>query len=298
MARTAHGGAGGAGLAAGSQLAVCSRTWDLCNLRVKDVTARTGASHTTDRFIVCHNPQRATRDAAVRDELVTQLTSMIDGSDAANQRRCDELVGSLRHSPGLRRYLRRDQAGRLRVDQAAIAAETKLDGKWLLRCSDPTLPAEDVAAGYKQLLEVERDWRDLKTTLEMRPVFHHREDRIRAHVQLCWLALLLVRVAETTHRPDLASHAPRARPAPRRHLHRPGRDLLPAHRCDQRRDGRGVAPPTSRPADAPRPRCVGDQGGGRPRRARDAAARGRPPAAGCGVVMRHCAARPGARTTN
>ena len=51
--------------------------------------------------------------------------------------------------------------------------------------------------GYKQLLEVERGWRDLKTTLELRPVFHRKVERIRAHVQLCLLALLLIRVAET-----------------------------------------------------------------------------------------------------
>ncbi len=168
------------------------------NLRVKDVNPAPDDSQTVDRFIVCHNPERATRDAAVRDELVAQLTGMIEGSDGWSQRRRDEFVGSLKASPGLRRYLRRDRGGRLRVDQAAIATEAKLDGKWLLRCSDPKLPAADVAAGYKQLLEVERGWRDLKTTLELRPVFHHREDRIRAHVQLCWLALLLIRVAETT----------------------------------------------------------------------------------------------------
>jgi hypothetical protein len=168
------------------------------NLRVKEVAPKPGDSVTVDRFIVCHNPERADRDAAVRTELVAQLEGMIDGSDSWSQRRRDEFVGSLRASPGLRRYLRRDRGGRLRVDQAAIATEAKLDGKWLLRCSDPKLPAEDIAAGYKQLLEVERGWRDLKTTLELRPVFHHREDRIRAHVQLCWLALLLIRVAETT----------------------------------------------------------------------------------------------------
>ena len=86
---------------------------------------------------------------------------------------------------------------RLRVDRAAVVAEAKLDGKFLLRSSDPTLSAEDIALGYKQLLEVERGWRDMKTTLELRPVFHRLEDRIRAHVILCWLALLLIRVAET-----------------------------------------------------------------------------------------------------
>jgi IS4 transposase len=58
------------------------------------------------------------------------------------------------------------------------------------------LTPEDLAAAYKQLLQVERGWRDMKGSLGLRPVFHHREDRIRAHVQLCWLALLLIRVLE------------------------------------------------------------------------------------------------------
>jgi hypothetical protein len=43
---------------------------------------------------------------------------------------------------------------------------------------------------------LERGWKDMKGALALRPVFHRREDRIRAHVQLCWLALLLIRVAE------------------------------------------------------------------------------------------------------
>jgi hypothetical protein len=60
----------------------------------------------------------------------------------------------------------------------------------------PTLSAADVALGYKHLLEAERAFRDLKTTLELRPVWHRLERRLRAHVLLCWLALLLVRVAE------------------------------------------------------------------------------------------------------
>ena len=53
-----------------------------------------------------------------------------------------------------------------------------------------------IALSYKQLLEVERGWRDMKQVLNLRPVYHRLEDRIRAHVLLCWLALLLIRVAE------------------------------------------------------------------------------------------------------
>ena len=81
-----------------------------------------------------------------------------------------------------------------------MAREAHLDGKFLLRSSDPQLSAEEIATGYKQLLQVERGWRDMKTTLELRPVYHRKEERIRAHILLCWLALLLIRVAENrTH---------------------------------------------------------------------------------------------------
>ncbi len=82
----------------------------------------------------------------------------------------------------------------------AIEREANLDGKFLLRCSDPTLSSEDIALGYKQLLEVERGWRDMKQIIDLRPVYHRREERIRAHVLLCWLALLLIRIAETATR--------------------------------------------------------------------------------------------------
>jgi len=148
------------------------------------------------RFVICHNPEQAQRDQQVRANLVTHLQQLIAGSDTWTARRRDELVGSLKTKPGLRRYLRRTSAGLLRVDQAAIKREARLDGKWLLRTSDTTLTPDDLAAAYKQLLAVERGWRDFKGALGLRPVFHHREDRIRAHIQLCWLALLLLRVIE------------------------------------------------------------------------------------------------------
>ena len=129
---------------------------------------------------------------------MAHLKGPIEGSDAWTGRRRDELVGSFKTKPGLRRYLRRTRTGLLRVDAAAIKRETHLDGKSLLRTSDLTLTPDDLAAAYKQLLAVERGWRDMKGALKLRPVFHYREDRIRAHIQLCWLALLLLRVVENT----------------------------------------------------------------------------------------------------
>ena len=174
------------------------------NLRVKEVSVAPGGKTDgdggmrTQRFVICHNPEQATRDQAVRANLIDHLAGLIDGSDAWTAAKRSEFVGSLKSKPGLRRYLRRTKTGLLRIDAAAAKREAGLDGKWLLRTSDLTLTPEDLAAAYKQLLAVERGWRDMKGALGLRPVFHYREDRIRAHIQLCWLALLLIRVVENT----------------------------------------------------------------------------------------------------
>ncbi|MFF3159590.1 hypothetical protein [Streptomyces sp. NPDC057910] len=148
--------------------------------------------------MICFNPGQATRDAAIRQTLVARLEETIKDTDRLPRPERDQLAGQLSAKPGLKRLLRQTPGGLLRVDKKKIAAEERLDGKYLLRSSDPKLSAEDIALGYKQLLEVERGWRDMKQIIDLRPVHHRREDRIRAHVVLCWLALLLIRVAETS----------------------------------------------------------------------------------------------------
>jgi hypothetical protein len=163
------------------------------NLRVKEVRIAED-----ERFVICHNPEGAERDAAIRARLIAQLKELIDGTDALGKDKRAELRGVISTKPGLNRYLRVTPGGLLRVDAAKAKAEENLDGKYLLRTSDPKMTAEDIALGYRQLLEVERGWRDLKQVIDLRPVYHRKEERIRAHVILCWLALLLARVAENT----------------------------------------------------------------------------------------------------
>jgi hypothetical protein len=178
------------------------------NLRVKEVTLD-GESGV--RWIVCHNPHEAERDAARRTEALQRLSAELERiktarvRDAARRKAGKKAPAddvhvraecALRDHPTLGRWLRQLPSGRLVLDRKKIAAEERLDGKYLLSTSDPDLSAEDVALGYKNLLEAERGFRDLKSTLDLRPVFHRVEPRIRAHVLLCWLALLLIRVAE------------------------------------------------------------------------------------------------------
>jgi len=177
------------------------------NLRVKEVRLD---DESGKRWIVCHNPFEAERDAAQRDAALERIETELEriragrerdakkrrkggngGEDAHRLAEC-----ALRDHVSLGRWLRQTPSGRLLIDRAKVAAEERLDGKYLLSTSDPHLSAEDVALGYKNLLEAERGFRDLKSTLDLRPVYHRIEPRIRAHVLLCWLALLLIRVAE------------------------------------------------------------------------------------------------------
>src|SRR6266851_1040550 len=161
------------------------------NLKVKEVRIAED-----ERFVICHNPEGAGRDAAIRARMIAQLKELIGGSDTLGKDKRAELRGVISAKPGLNRYLRVTPGGLLRIDAARAKAEENLDGKYLLRTSDPKMTAEDIALGYKQLLEVERGWRDMKQVIDLRPVCHRKEERIRAHVILCWLALLLARTAE------------------------------------------------------------------------------------------------------
>lgn len=179
------------------------------NLRVKEVRLD---DESGKRWIVCHNPFEAERDAAQRTAALERIEAELErirqgrerdakkAKSKSGRRPSDEshrlAECALRDHPSLGRWLRQTPSGRLVIDRAKVAAEERLDGKYLLSTSDPDLSAEDVALGYKNLLEAERGFRDLKSTLELRPVFHRIEPRIRAHVLLCWLALLLIRVAE------------------------------------------------------------------------------------------------------
>lgn len=164
------------------------------NLRVKEVVIGQGAGRR--RFVICYSPKEAQRDKERREKLVKRLQEALDSLGDLKGKSHTKAVCALRSHPAMSRYLKELAGGRLKVDRAKLRAEEKLDGKYLLSSSDDTLTAEEIALGYKQLYEVERAFRTLKTTLDLRPIYHRKEDRIRSHILLCWLALLLVRIME------------------------------------------------------------------------------------------------------
>jgi len=78
-------------------------------------------------------------------------------------------------------------------DRKVLEWENKVDGMLMLETTDLTLPLNEVVGRYKELAEIERGWRSLKSTLLIRPVYHWTEKRIRAHIFVCVLALQIER---------------------------------------------------------------------------------------------------------
>jgi IS4 transposase len=142
-----------------------------------------------------YNPEQAKKDKARREQLlqrIIQALGSLGGARKDSQKALRKLLAHGKMGP----YLRQLKSGKLKINRMKVRVEEALDGKYLLSTSDDSLSPEDVALGYKQLLEVERAFRTLKTTLDLRPLYHRKDERIEAHVFLCFLALLLVRIAE------------------------------------------------------------------------------------------------------
>lgn len=110
------------------------------NLQVKEVKIAQD-----ERFVICYNPEQAERDAALREVMIGKLTIMTAGTDQLSVTKRAELRGRISTMPGLNRYLRVTPGGLLRIDKKKISVEANLDGKYLLRCSDPAPSAEDIA---------------------------------------------------------------------------------------------------------------------------------------------------------
>jgi transposase len=161
------------------------------NLHIKEVFAGEGTGRR--RYVIAYNPQQAELDRINREQILERLSCELDTLNRKNKTKAQCRL-MLHRSMG--RYVKELKSGKLKIDAAKVKQDEKLDGKYLLSTSDQHLSAEDIALGYKQLLEVERAFRTLKSTLCLRPVYHSKDDRIRSHVLICWLALLLIRIAE------------------------------------------------------------------------------------------------------
>jgi hypothetical protein len=143
-------------------------------LKVKEVW------HNDRRYVVCVNEWQAAKDREDRGTIVAALREALTSGGAK------KLVGN----KGYRKYLKTKGRHVFEINEAKIEAEARYDGKWVLT-TNTDLPADEVAIQYKRLWMVEYAFRDTKSLLETRPVYHHADETIVGHVFCSFLALVL-----------------------------------------------------------------------------------------------------------
>lgn len=151
----------------------------------KDVTLSDGDS--SQRYIVCYNPNEADSQAQKRAYFKEILQQKV-----LNRSLKEWVVKN-----GYRKYLTlKSQDGSdvvVSIDEDRLAREAIFDGKWVLttNTSDQILSDADIARAYKGLSQIELAFRELKSTLEIGPMYHWTDKRIRGHVFICFLALII-----------------------------------------------------------------------------------------------------------
>jgi hypothetical protein len=131
------------------------------------------------RYIVCRNLDEAKKDAAARAAILAKLEHTLAHAGPK------AVIGNI----GFKRFVTVAK-GSVAIDRAAVERDARLDGKFVLRTTT-ALSAEEVARAYKSLWRVERAFRETKSTFEVRPIFHHRDDTSTGHIVACFLALRL-----------------------------------------------------------------------------------------------------------
>jgi len=130
------------------------------------------------RYIVCRNDKQARRDAATRQALLDKLEEKLRQGGKG-------LVGNR----GYARYLKSGKNAMV-IDREKVRQEARFDGKWVLR-TNTSLSAQETALKYKELWRVEQIFRDMKSVLDTRPIFHRCQETILGHVFTSFLALSL-----------------------------------------------------------------------------------------------------------
>jgi transposase len=163
----------------------------------------TSADYLGERLVVCRNPLLAAERARKRKELLAAAEKKLEAVTKAVSRKQRPLRGKEQIGLRVGRELKstkmqkhfeltiEDDSFTYRRLEEKIAEEAALDGLYVVRTSVPaeTLSAERTVASYKDLSQVEWAFRSMKSVdLKVRPIFHWKDDRIRAHVFLCMLA--------------------------------------------------------------------------------------------------------------
>jgi len=165
------------------------------NLSAREVTLG-GNGEKRKRLVLVRNSEEEKKQLLVRQQIVAAIEKKLEEINSRKGQAHTKATCALKSHAVYGKYVKELHDGRLKLDKGKVAEESRYDGKFLIETSDDTLSLSDIVMGYKQLNDVELAFRTLKTTLELRPNYHSKDERIRCHIFLCFLALVLARIAE------------------------------------------------------------------------------------------------------
>jgi len=155
------------------------------------------------RIVVVKNIKEQKRHEKMRQKLTEFLEEQIKNLNNSRKKSKSKAFCELKSHRIYGKYIKELKSGKLSLNRTRLRGESRYDGKYLIESSDDTLSLNDIVLGYKQLYDVEHAFRTLKTTLDLRPNYHSksvRKDpygkRIRCHIFLCFIALVLVKISE------------------------------------------------------------------------------------------------------
>lgn len=158
------------------------------------------------RVFVVHSDERLQYERGEREKAMLKVRSELEALQqrvAQGRLKAAEKIGAsaariLARNHGTRYYDWRLQDGKFEYFEHPVnlAQEKQIEGKYLIQTEEPNFSALDAVAIYKELSEVERAFRGLKDVIEMRPVYHQKPHRVKAHVFVASLAFLLNRALE------------------------------------------------------------------------------------------------------
>lgn len=139
-----------------------------------------------EKLIVTYSDKRARKDKKERERLIEKAHHLLE--DKAKIRSSNKRNG--------KKYLQETNKTDYKLDMAAIERDEKWDGYYGIQTSEKFLSIEKILSAHRTLYKIEESFRIMKSTLEVRPIFHWTENRIKGHFVVCFLAFLLERTLE------------------------------------------------------------------------------------------------------
>lgn len=139
-----------------------------------------------EKLIVTYSDKRARKDKSDRERLLEKATYLLE--DKAKIRSSNKRNG--------KKYIKETIKTDWKLDVDAIERDEKWDGYYGIQTSEKFLSVEKILSAHRTLYKIEESFRIMKSTLEVRPIFHWTENRIKGHFVICFLAFLLERTLE------------------------------------------------------------------------------------------------------